>query len=89
MYFRLAGMREPLAPNCGLAKANVDLRPVVEMRELLAFEKQGRKPIVSPRPSTFFDRELAESLTQIFAECVQAYSPGRLTVELSGAHAGM
>jgi hypothetical protein len=61
-------MRESLALYNVLPKANIDFGPVVKMRELLAFEKQGREPIVAPRPSALFNRELAESFTEACAE---------------------
>ena len=75
MYLRIDGMGEPLAPNCILAEADINLRPIVKVCEFLTVEKQGREPIVTPRPSALINREFTESLTQAISEGVHAYRP--------------
>jgi len=59
MYLRIDRMREALTPNCVLSKADINLRPVVKVCEFLTVKKQGREPIVTPRPSTLFNCEIS------------------------------
>ena len=75
MYRRIDRIRESLAPDHLFAKADINLRPVVKVREIPTFEKQGREPIVTPWPSALFNCELAETLAQVIAEGVHACRP--------------